>query len=349
MNFYRMTAAFCLAAAAATAGAQPGPPAAPVEIAEARMETLAPTAQVPGTVISRNDARLAAEVAGRLVWVAEVGAQVAEGEAVARIDDSELVLQKQEYEGLVASEESRRGFLDREADRLRRLAAENIAAKNRLDEVESQLAASSSDLAVARARLARIKVQLARTQLRAPFSGVVTQRLLQPGEHTTAGDQVVRLVDPFHLEIVARAPLTSLAHVETGDTLQVSGARGSGSGPVRTMVPFGDASSHMFEMRIEVPPDPWRVGDTVRVAVPTAEPTEVLAVPRDALVLRRTGTSVFRVTAEGTAEQLTVEPGLGSGDMIAVRGPLEPGDPVIVRGAERLRPGQPVQVVGGGG
>ncbi|MEJ2515095.1 MAG: efflux RND transporter periplasmic adaptor subunit [Gammaproteobacteria bacterium] len=348
MKTSRITVALCLMAIAAVAAAQPGPPAAPVEIAQARLETLAPTAQVPGTVISRNDARLAAEVAGRLVWVAEVGTRIDKDEPVARIDDSDLGLQKEEYEGLVASAESRRGFLDREADRLRRLAAENIAAKNRLDEVESQLAAATSDLAVARARLGQISVQLERTRLRAPFSGVVTQRLLQPGEHTTPGDQVVRLVDPANLEIVARAPLTSLAYVEVGDSLQVSGVRGRSDGPVRTMVPFGDASSHMFEIRIPVEPDPWRVGDTVRVSVPTAEPSQVLAVPRDALVLRRGAISVFRVNEDGTAEQLTVQPGLGSGDMIAVTGPLEPGDRVIVRGAERLRPGQPVQVIGGG-
>ena len=111
---------------------------------------------------------------------------------------------------------------------------------------------------------------------------------------------------------------------------------------------FGDGRSHMFELRVDVDAAKWRVGDTVRLAVPSAEPTEVLAVPRDALVLRREGASVFRVTHEGLAEQVTVIPGVGSGAMIGVSGPLEPGDRVIARGAERLRPGQPVQVVGDG-
>jgi RND family efflux transporter MFP subunit len=319
-----------------------------VKVAEARMERLAPSALVPGTVISRNDARLSAEVAGRLVWVAEIGTRFARGEPVARIDDTELKLQKQEYEGTVASEESRRGFLEREAGRLRTLAAENIAAKNRLDEVESDLQASTSNLAVAKARLGQIEVQLERTQLRAPFSGVVTERVLVPGEHTAAGDEIVRLVDPDHLEVVARAPLDMLTFVVAGDTLGILGDRTSGDGQVRTMVPFGDGRSHMFELRIDADAGTWRVGEAVRVSVPSAEPSDVLAVPRDALVLRREGTSVFRVTDEGTAEQVTVIPGVGAGGLIGVSGPLKPGDKVVIRGAERLRPGQPVQILGEG-
>lgn len=338
--------ALLMAMLPATVAAQGGPPAALVHVDEARIQRLAPSAQVPGTVISRNDARLAAEVTGRLVWIAEIGARVAVGEPVARIDDTNLLLQKQEYEGTAESEESRRGFLEREAGRLRRLAADNIGAKNRLDEVESDLRASTSNLAVARARLAQVQVQLERTRLRAPFGGVVTERLRNPGEHTTVAQEIVRLVDPDHLEVVARAPLPILTFVEIGDTLPVIGARLTEEGRVRTMVPFGDGRSHMFELRVDVDAGNWRVGDTVRLAVPSAEPTEVLAVPRDALVLRREGVSVFRVTPDGLAEQVTVIPGVGSGDMIAVSGPLEPGDRVIVRGAERLRPGQPVQVVG---
>jgi len=328
--------------------AQGGPPGAVVKVAEARMERLAPSSLVPGTVVSRNDARLSAEVGGRLVWVAEVGASIAEGEPVARIDDTELALQEAEYEGTLASEESRRGFLEREAGRLRTLAAENIAAKNRLDEVESDLQASTSNMAVAKARLERVRVQLERTRLRAPFSGVVTERLLTPGEHTTVGDPVVRLIDPEHLEVVARAPLTLLTYVAPGHELTVNGERATSGGAVRTMVPFGDGRSHMFELRIDVDARTWRVGEAVRVSVPSAEPTEVLAVPRDALVLRREGTSVFRVTQEGTAEQVTVIPGVGADGLIGVSGPLQPGDKVVIRGAERLRPGQPVQVIGEG-
>jgi RND family efflux transporter MFP subunit len=325
-------------------GAQQEPPPAPVEVVDAEMTVLAPTLDIPGTVVSRNDARLAAEVPGRLNWVAEIGARVKKGESVAKIEDTFLRLQKKEFEGIVAGEQSRRGFLEREVQRLRTLAEQNIAAKNQLDQTESELAAADSELNVATARLQQIEVQLSRTQIVAPFPGIVTERLQSPGEHTSAGIAVVRLIQPDDIEVVARAPLASLNYVTEGSDLLVVGDRHRGPGTVRTLVPFGDGRSHLFEIRVTLPATPWRIAESVRLGVPSAEPIEVLAVPRDALVLRREGTTIFRILEDGTAERITVTTGLGAGGMIQITGGIRVGDRVVIRGAERLRHGQKVDI-----
>ena len=104
-----------------------------------------------------------------------------------------------------------------------------------------------------------------------------------------------------------------------------------------------------MELRIDFSQPAWTVGQVLEAAVPTADPQRVLAVPRDALVLRRSGIAVYRLTEDGGAERLAVRPGIAQGDFIEVRGDLRPGDRVIVRGAERLRPGQKVKVVDAGG
>ena len=119
----------------------------------------------------------------------------------------------------------------------------------------------------------------------------------------------------------------------------------SGAGDVRTIVPFRDGRSHLFELRLTLPADQWRVGESVRLDVPSAEPVEVLAIPRDALVLRREGTTVYRIGDDNVAERLAVTTGLGAGDLIQVTSGLQAGDRVVIRGAERLRPGQTVAVV----
>lgn len=327
------------------AHAQGGPPPPSVRIVEAKMTVLAPNLELPGTVVSRNDARLAAEVRGRLTWVADIGARMIAGEPVARIEDSYLTLQKSEFEGIVARELSKREFLEREVRRLRRLAEENIGAKNQLDQTESDLASAISEMQVARARLGQIEVQLARTRIVAPYPGIVTERILSTGEHVTEGDAVVRLVQPDDIEVVARAPLASLHYIAQGTELEVIGDRHRGTGPVRALVPFRDGRSHLFEIRIKLPPTPWRVGESVRLVVPSADPIEVLAVPRDALVLRREGTSVFRILADDTAERVTVTTGLGSGGLIQITSGIDAGDRVVIRGAERLRQGQKVSVL----
>jgi RND family efflux transporter MFP subunit len=347
MKVFVLSTLACLLMLPGLAAAQSAAPAI-VRVAEARITDLAPSIQVPGTVVSRNDARISAEVSGRLTWIAEIGTQISAGAPVARIDDAELALQREEYRGVLASQETRRGFLEREAERLRRLAAENNAARNLLDQVETDLQAASSDIATARARLGQIELQLERTRVLAPFDGVVTERLRTPGEHTRPGDEVVRLVNPASLEVVGRAPLPSLGFVGPGAELKMASEWNAGTGIISTLVPFGDSRSHMFELRLSIDPTPWRIGENVRLAVPSAPPTEVLAVPTDALVLRRDGATVFRINENGVAEQVEVVPGLGADGLVAVTGRLAAGDRVVVRGAERLRSGQAVTIVTAG-
>jgi len=68
-------------------------------------------------------------------------------------------------------------------------------------------------------------------------------------------------------------------------------------------------------------------------------------VPRDALVLRPEGQSVFIIDANNQAQQIPVTTGLGSGDQIEVLGAVSPGDRVVIRGNERLQPGQTVGIL----
>ena len=70
-------------------------------------------------------------------------------------------------------------------------------------------------------------------------------------------------------------------------------------------------------------------------------------VPRDAMVLRPDGISVFVVDADQKAQQITVTTGIGAGELIEVFGNLKSGDNVIVRGNERIRPGQSVAIMEG--
>jgi hypothetical protein len=81
------------------------------------------------------------------------------------------------------------------------------------------------------------------------------------------------------------------------------------------------------------------------VAVPQDNQRKVLAVPRDALVLRSDGQSVFVVDGNNQAKKISVTTGIGSGDNIEVTGMISPGDRVIIRGNERLQPGQSVNIM----
>lgn len=316
-----------------------------VRVATASFRDIAPVTLVPGTVVSRNDARLSAEVAGRLVSVADVGIEVARGSVIAEIEDTSLRLLNDELQAQVARAEARLRFLENEEARFARLAESNLAAATQLESTVADRDVARGDLAVAKSRLEQNADQLSRTRIVAPFDGTVVERLMTPGEHVDVGDPVVRLVNHNHLEVIARAPLEFIDFVRPGQALNLRAASGESTAVVRTVVAVGDENTHLFEVRLDLEGRPFPVGQTLRVSIPTSETREVLTVPRDALVLRPQGQSIFVVDNNNQAQQVQVTVGVGQGDHIEVLGTLSSGDQVVIRGNERLQPGQAVSIM----
>ncbi len=323
-----------------------GMPPATVVVDEATFRMLAPTVEVPGTVVSRHDSRLASELSAKLKWIAEVGTQVKEGDTVARLEDITFRLREMGAKSLVEREEAAVGYLKAEKARLESLGQKNLSAVSQIEQVTSELAIAEADRAIAEVQLGHAKVAMHVTEVRAPFDGIVTERLRNIGERLNVADEVIRLVDPNSLEVVARAPLSTVNFIDKGDQLELSNDYRHAHAAVRTIVPFGDPQSHMFEVRLDVDPEVWTVGESVRLSMPTANAKEVLAVPRDALILRRQGASVFKVNPDMTVEQVSVITGLGAGSEIEIFGEIQAGDRVVIRGAERLEDGMNVSVGG---
>lgn len=318
-----------------------------VRVARASIQSIAPSTLVPGTVVSRNDAKLAAEVTGRLLEVADVGTRVALGDAVAKIEDTVIRLRKDELEAEVERANARLRYLESEERRYVQLAESNLAAAAKLEETRSDRDVSRADLRVAKSRLAQLEDQLKRTRISAPFSGIVVERLMMPGERVEIGKTVVRMVDQQHLEVIARAPLEYFSYIRPGQQLGLRTGPVITTGMVRTVVAVGSENTHQFELRLDIESNQFPVGQTLRVSIPTSNARQALMVPRDALVLRPEGISLYVVDKDRKATQIMVTTGIGVGEQIEVSGELHDGDMVIIRGNERLRSGQTVTIMQG--
>jgi len=156
------------------------------------------------------------------------------------------------------------------------------------------------------------------------------------------------LVDVKTLEVKAMVSLSALEFLRQGSVVDIKSGDRQVSGVVRSLASAGDQTSRLLEMRVDYEINSWLAGQTVRVAVPSAAPQSVIAVPRDALVLRRNGVTVFRVKEDKTAERVVVKTGIAQGDVIQVIGDVAEGDKIVTRGGERLRPGQKVQMLESG-
>ena len=315
---------------------------APVVVVEAESREMTPLIQVAGTVISRNDSRLAAQVEGQVIWVAEVGTQLGIGEEAARLDDVLIRDVLVEEQARLAREQANVKFNQAEAQRLTKLAKDNNAAISRLEQAQRDLAISRSELTAAKSRIAQTQEKQQRTIIKVPFAGVVTEQFIQAGEWADPGTAIVRLVDTASLEARAWIPVTALPYIKTGSRLGLTIAGQAASGTVRTVVPVGDDQSRLYELRLLLDGGSWSAGQSVRVAIPVAAARAAIVIPRDALVLRRDGTTVFRILYDNTAARIVVETGMAEGGYIEVIGEISPGDAVVIRGAERLRAGQEV-------
>ena len=317
---------------------------APVSVDEAQLDVFSASIWVSGTVISRNDARIGAETAGRITWVADVGDRIEAGEPIATVDDSGLQLELEDNLARLESLKARLRFQQNNLERLNRLAAGNNAAVNQIDQAAAERDMTRQEIRRAEVAVAQTRRLIAQSRVAAPFSGIVVERLVQAGEFVARGAEVARLVDIDNREIRANAPLDVSGFVRQGLEVAVEQGDRQSLSPVSRVIPVGDERSRMFEVRISADNPGWVVGSPVRVALPNSDPRQLVAVPRDALVLRGSEMFVLRVTPENLVEKVRVDTGIGLGSMVEVIGELSGGDRVVTRGAERLQPGQAVTV-----
>ena len=156
---------------------------------------------------------------------------------------------------------------------------------------------------------------------------------------------MLRLVDTDHLEVTAQAPVSLASVLRDEQTVSLRNGSDIADATVRAVVPVGDSISRTMEIRVSVPDSvSYVVGAAVQIGLPSSEKEQVVAVPRDALILRRDGTYVFRVKEDKTAERLLVRTGAATGGIVAVSGGVKDGDQIVIRGGERLRPGQTVEM-----
>jgi len=348
--------AVLLALAPAPAAAQ-GRPAGVMTDVVTTLRT-AETVAVFGQVVAGREARVAARVAGLASAVPlRVGDTVAAGDVLVRMDTQLFEIGLAEAEAQVGIAEagiaSVTARLERAASALRR--AETLRANATI--AEAQLEDRASDFAEARgvAAQAQARVDAARTALRrarydldnatvrAPFDGVVVEVATEIGQFVAAGSEVARLIDVGAMEVEANVPARYVAALAPCQQVRARSDIGDPMAlAMRAVLPTESASTRTRPVRFDIlDATTPAVGQSVTLEVPVSAARDVAAVPKDALVQGRGGWTVF-VAAGGTAELRTVEIGAAIGDRFEVVSGLAPGDVVVVRGNERLRPGQDI-------
>jgi len=320
--------------------------ATPITVTEVIAANIAPMVPAAGTVFSRNQTQITAGMAGRLKWLAEPGDFVEAGTAVATFDCEMLGLQRERQ--LAEADRAKINFdrLAKEVGRLQGVTDVSAIAEIQLDRTVADRDLAGSDFRIAQITIRETDSQLALCNVRAPFSGVITQRLRNAGEDVERSTVLAAMTDTENLEVRAAVPIRYLPRMRAGESAEVRLNDLRLKARIRKVIPAANSQSQTFEVRLDLPANAPRLvaaGQLVSVSL-SLSANLALTVPRDSVILREEGAFVMRINDDAKAERIAVEVKEASGDQIAVLGALQSGDRVAVRGAEALDDGDLVAV-----
>lgn len=170
-----------------------------------------PQFSAPANVVAIDEARIAAEVGGRIEALPpRVGQSVAKGAELARIDDASYRIDVQRTQAQVELIANRVKLATAQLDQARSLAGRNFLSPDALRIRETEVAVLQSELDAARQTAAAARLQLARTRIRAPFAGVVRERLASVGDLAVPGTPLLVLSATANSEVRARVPAVQI-------------------------------------------------------------------------------------------------------------------------------------------
>lgn len=319
---------------AASNGDDDGAPL-PVEVYTVTPQHLAETLTSTGTVFADERVEVVSEVAGMVRSLAfEEGTAVAAGALLVQIDDREL---RAEQERVAARLE----LAERRARRQRQLFDDGLISDQDYD-------AAATEADALRAELRLIEVRIDKTQIRAPFAGMVGLRRLSEGAYVSPETLVTTLLDIDPVKLEFAVPERYAADFRPGKRVdfQVAGAGGARQATVYAVEPSVDPATRTVTVRATSPnPDGVLLpGAFADVSFAVRETDDALAVPSIAVLPELGGHRVY-VLEDGAAASRPVETGLRTSDRVEITDGLATGDRVIISGLQSLRPGMAVEVV----
>jgi len=295
--------------------------------------------RLTGTVEAFEDAVISAETQGRILEIVGRGASLNEGEVIARLDDR--MIQAQYNAAQTAFD----------------LAVENF---NRMESLHADTIISTQDLQSARAQRDQARAQLdqAEKQLRdsnieAPFSGRVEERMIQRGEHISPGMPVARLVNTREIRILTGIPERYSGEITEGSPVEIH-LRSSSNEPIQSSITYAgnvidpDTRTFTAEIELQNPDQILKPEMVVELRVKRRTIEDAMIIPRTAVVRNEDGISVFKAVEDGEnkkARLTSVQTGRSSGPLIEITSGIEPGDEIVFSGISNLNDGDRLNIL----
>ena len=323
------------------------------QVVESQSRTMPVNARAVGTLHARESSVLSAQVVGRVQQVlAREGDRVAAGQTLAILDDAALRSSAEQADAAVTAAEKQQIAAQTNASlaastlaRYKQLQEQKSVSPQEMDEVTRRAEASEAQAAALKAQANAAKAQaggahtmLQYTRIRAPFAGVITARMADPGALAAPGVPLLQIDrdGPLQLEATIDESAISAVHAGMSVPVNVDGAAIEGaSGKVEEIVPAADPASHTFLIKIALAPSKQlRAGMYGTAEIQTGTHPAILA-PRSAIVTRGSLPCAYVLDSNGVAQLRTVTTGATQGNLVEVLSGISAGEKLIDNPADR--------------
>ena len=248
---------------AATAAAPPPLEFTPNDLARLESHALGARLDLPGTIAAIDQATVRAKTSAevRRVTVRE-GDRVVAGQILVELDTAQLRQTEAERTAAVDSAQARLTQAEDTRTANATLLKQGFISPNAAANADATFRAQKAALDAAQAQLAEIRIQLADAVVRAPLSGLVAQRDVQPGEKVNFDAPLLTIVDLSRLEVRAQAPVNEVARIAIGSSVavEVDGVAGPPIiGRVERINPSADAGSRTIAVYVAIPNEAERL------------------------------------------------------------------------------------------
>ncbi|MDP3759258.1 MAG: efflux RND transporter periplasmic adaptor subunit [Ramlibacter sp.] len=337
------------AEAKAASSAPPTLLVAPEDVIALKPSSVATGPLITGTIQPDRRADLRAEVSAVVLAVLkESGQPVKRGDLLVRLDDTSI------RDSLVSAQEAERAAgqafdqAQRQLQRLNTLRASGMVTAQQLEDAEIRRNSTQSDLSAAKARVVQARQQLQRTEVRAPFDGIVSERKASAGDTAQIGKELVKVMDPRSLRFEGLVSSDAIQSVRAGQAVSFR-VNGYGNqdfaGRIRLVSPTANPTTRQVEVLVDIAGEaPARLAGLYAEGRVEAASATALVIPASALV--REGDKAWAWRVNGNALQkvaLTVgERDPRRGDYVVLAG-LADGDRLLRHPIATLKDGQVVQ------
>ncbi len=303
---------------------------------------------VSGPVAAWEEMQLGVEVSGLRVTAlnVDVGQQVRKGELLLQLDHRSLDSDLAQANASLREAEAGASLARSQLTRGEALANDRYISATQLDELRAGRVQGDARVGTARAMRDSAALRRSFADLRAPDDGVISKRLVQPGQVVAAGSELLRMIRQGRLEWRAELAEAELARVQPGDRIELATRDGKTvNGSVRAVSPGVDASTRTGTIHADLPqPDGLQPGTFLQGRIDTGT-ARAITVPTAAVVQRDGHPNVFTVDAKGIVHRLRIRTGGTDAGRVEVLDGLKAGDRVVEQGAGFLGDGDSVRIV----